>query len=316
MTPQGQFVSAMNSKCLQAAGVTEKSNAHITKCDKIDQKQQFTIRGGIERSSSPTTKTLGGCTCKDMWQMNGHEYIYPNNCATDTQLEKKAWCFTEASGNCVGSTGSSEWDFCMPSSTVSSGSQNLPLPSKEDQSDSRAPGMRGGGSGMARHKQRVEQLKSQSIKVDADGTRHIAVKAASSSNNIPVKRDNVFPVDELVSCVYGHPSPSGKGCQCNDGFKLPFCDDCLDSFYGFPRCVPKMECSGKCHHHGSCDFSTGTCICHANRKGEHCTECAPGFSGQHCMPGEGAGGSSSMFLVLAFLFAGALAYVGRSRGMF
>jgi len=351
-TPDGQIMSMFNRKCLQAAGTGDRANVRLWTCDSKDPLQLFKIRGGVAPSEAPTTKTVGGCTCKDSWSLNGIAYVYPNNCAPGNSLESKPWCFTKQDGPpCIGSNGQVDWDFCdslspppppPPSSTSSSSSpKTSPASNKGSQSTDGATIVRhveGGassqtkesdairreaeveresfrGSGISRSSRRSEEQRRENSRVNTDGsiTRHIDIPSGNAES-APVH------VDDIVTCVFGRKGPNG--CICDEGYKLPFCDDCSKRYFGFPKCQRKKFCHTDenhhhfhCQHKGTCDHSTGKCICHVNYAGSHCQECAPGFSGPDCARSH-SGDGSGFFMILSFAFAGGIFFYGRSRGFF
>ena len=328
LTPSGQILSAYNHKCLQAESDANKANVRLWECSDNDPRQIFEIRGGAPPSSRPKLKTLGGCYCKDTWSLNGKTYVYPNNCAEGTGIEKKPWCLTDQTkGVCVGNSGVQSWDYCAGPAKTSSAIPPPPPPSSSVnvvrtvngqkkyetststrvEEDSKIEREMFRGSGMARS---AERQKSRAVEVD----KQSAVTVKRTVDTGPIH------VDKMVSCVYGKATPSG--CVCQEGYTGPYCDDCAKDYFGFPQCIRKVHCfedamhmKAKCLHQGTCDHSTGKCICHSNFAGEHCKDCAPGFYGSNCAPA-GSGGGSSHFLFFAVLFAGGAYYFGKKNRYF
>eukprot|EP00939_MAST-03C_sp_MAST-3C-sp1_P000282 g282.t1 len=367
-TPEGQIVSIYNRKCLQAAGTGDRANIRLWKCDASDPLQLFTIRGGVDPAAAPTTKTVGGCTCKDSWSLNGVSYVYPNNCAPANNMESKPWCFTKQDGPpCIGSSGQVEWDFCdstppppPPSSSFTSPVRSTPTSANSktssdgatvvrrvdgsSASDSNAAPSESSivmtqaikeresfrGSGMARAAQRSEmrQVEEAQKRTNSDGSISRTVGVSSSATAPLATPSNPIHVDNIVSCVFGKSGPNG--CICNEGFKLPYCDDCVDHYFGFPKCQKKKWCHHNrdhdhfhCKRRGTCDHSTGQCLCHVNFAGSHCQDCASGFTGPKCtvttsagIGGDGDGGGSSLYFFLCVGFAGAIYYFGKERRYF
>ncbi len=339
---EGLISSRFDTRCLQVHGSAKSgSSIMMFACAGADQLQQFEIRDGVV--STGVTRTAGGCTCSHMWSMNGKTFVYPNNCANPSKKEKSEWCFTDASENCVGSSGTVHWDYCSSSaadggsgggSSSSSGAPTTKAAAANTASSSSSSPKRGIGvttqlrGATNEHAVGVASLPQAGSgagggtpsvigRVRPVATTQMAAATNSSSSSSSNSSSNSWGPNVIrrsseeihmsaartTPCVHGRMggfATSGGGlgkCACNDGFAGEFCDDCSPDHFNYPVCERKLMCNshlgpgnGGCKG-GTCDFSSGVCICPFNRIGDHCIDCAPGFGGDQCTPGGGTGGA-------------------------
>ena len=85
----------------------------------------------------------------------------------------------------------------------------------------------------------------------------------------------VGPLNGVFYCrgrEYGYCDQRSGVCFCNMGYTGLGCEQCSPTHYlNGDICYPKLLCPGDCSGGGTCDFSTGTCICDPHRTGEDCS---------------------------------------------
>jgi laminin alpha 3/5 len=64
-------------------------------------------------------------------------------------------------------------------------------------------------------------------------------------------------------------------CRCKFGYLGPYCDKCIDGYFGFPNCT---ECGcGEGRSSLNCDAVSGQCQCRQGYTGLKCGECENGY---------------------------------------
>ena len=246
------------------------------------------------------TFTNHGCHCLQTWELEGKQYVFPNNCADPGGKKGFGWCKTFPSEHCAGVDGSIEWDRC----------DNPKIPIRRDPEEVDGKGSLDGSLGDEDH--------YLCICLETTSTDEVcvaAVRAACEVGHLPQescrqsfeKQDHTSVSDSVIQLLKG-------GAKCKDTLGTRFVKqgsaECIDGYFGYPNCRKKVECEEPCKAGATCDYSDGTCACLPNFTGPTCSQCAEGYSGRNCTPDdEGGGWTLGQGLVYLFLFAG-LAYAG------
>ena len=241
-----------------------------------------------------------GCHCLQSWSEQGKTFTFPNNCADPGGKKGYAWCKTFSAEHCAGVEGSIEWDRC----------DNPKFPIRRDVAVVDGNGANADGSlGEEDH-----YLCICLSETSTDEVCVAAVKAACEVGHLPqvackasFENDDHQAVSDLVVQLLK------GGARCTETLSAQGVirakegeTECPEGYFGFPNCRKKVECSTKCGHGSTCDFSDGSCQCLPNFVGPDCSQCVEGTSGRNCLPDGGEGWTLGQGLVYLILFTGLL----------